>query len=84
MSFWSGPLKPPPHLKPTFLGLCRRWGGGGVGGWGRGGGRGVKKRPHPFFRSKLMNLLVFFNFEPKKCFRVPTPWGLYGAEWDER
>ena len=21
----------------------------------------------------------FFNFEPKKCFRVPTPWGLYGA-----
>ena len=26
----------------------------------------------------------FFDFEPKKCFRVPTPWGLYGAEWDER
>ena len=31
-----------------------------------------------------MNLLVFFDFEPKKCFRVPTLWGLYGAEWDER
>ena len=31
-----------------------------------------------------MNLLVFFDFEPKKRFRVPTPWGLYGAEWDER
>ena len=25
-----------------------------------------------------------FYLEPKKCFRVPTPWGLYGAEWDER
>ena len=31
-----------------------------------------------------MNLLVFFHFEPKKCFQVWTPWGLYGAEWDER
>ena len=38
----------------------------------------------PFFGSKIMNLLVFFDFEPKKCFRVPTLWGLYGAEWDER
>ena len=85
MSFWSGPLKTPPHLKPTFLGLCRRWGGGGLGGGGGGGGgaRGQKTTP-PFFGSKLMNLLFFFNFEPKKCFRVPTPWGLYGAEWDER
>ena len=35
----------------------------------------------PFFGSKITNLLVFFDFEPKKCFRVPTPWGLYGAEW---
>ena len=52
------------------------WGGGGEGG------RGQKTTP-PFFGSKLMNLLVFFNFEPKKCFRVQTPWGLYGAEWDE-
>ena len=25
----------------------------------------------------------FFDFEPKKCFRVLTSWGLYGAEWDE-
>ena len=36
-----------------------------------------------FLGSKIMNLLVFFDFEPKKCFRVRTPWGLYGAEWDE-
>ena len=41
-----------------------------------------KKATSPFFRSKIMNLLFFFNFEAKKCFRVPTPWGLYGAEWD--
>ena len=42
-----------------------------------------QKLTPPFFGSKIMNLLVFFNFELKKCFRVPTPWGLYGAEWDE-
>ena len=30
------------------------------------------------------SILVFFYFEPKKCFRVPTPWGLYGVEWDVR
>ena len=44
---------------------------------------GVKIRHPPFLGSKIMNLLVFFDFEPKKCFRVPTPWGLYGAEWGE-
>ena len=49
-----------------------------------GGGVGGKKRPPPFFGSKITNRLVFFDFEPKKCFRVPTPWGLFGAEWDER
>ena len=32
-----------------------------------------KKMNPPFFGSKIMNLLVFFDFEPKKCFRVPTP-----------
>ena len=48
------------------------------------GGGGSKKTPHPFLGSKIMNLLVFFHFELKKCFRVPTPWGLYGANWDER
>ena len=63
-------------LKPTFFRFSGRWGGGGVGG-------GQKMTP-PFFGSKIMNLLVFFDFEPKKCFRVPTLWGLYGAEWDER
>ena len=53
--------------------------GGGGGGWGGG-----QKMTPPFFGSKIMNLLVFFDFEPKKFFRVPTLWGLYGAEWDER
>ena len=43
-----------------------------------------KKMTPPLFWSKIRKLLVFFDFEPKKCFRVPTPWGLYGAEWDER
>ena len=48
----------------------------------RGGGcRGVwgsemsKKNDPPFFVLKIMNMLIFFYFEPKKCFRVPTPWG---------
>ena len=36
-----------------------------------------KNDPPFFFGSKIMNLLVFFfNFEPKKCFWVPTPWGM--------
>ena len=51
------------------------------------GGVGVKnveKMTSLCFGSKIINLLVFFDFEPKKCFRVPTPWGSYGAEWDER
>ena len=38
----------------------------------------------PIFGSKIINLLVYCNFEPKKCFRVPTPWGSYGVERDER
>ena len=57
---------------------------GGGGGGGGGGVKNVEKMTPLFFGSKIMNLLVFFDFEPKKCFRVPTPWGLYGAEWDER
>ena len=45
----------------------------------------VEKMTPPFCGSKIMNLLVSFSdFEPKKCFRVLTPWGLYGAELDER
>ena len=75
MSFWSGPPKPP-LLESHFL--------GGGWGWVGGGVKNVEKMTPPFFGSKIMNLLVFFDFEPKKCFRVPTPWGLYGAEWDER
>ena len=72
MSFWSGPPQTPPHLKPTFF-----------SGFQEGGGAS-KNDPPFFFGSKMMNLLVFFYFEPKKCFRVPNPWGLYGGEWDER
>ena len=51
---------------------------------GEGGQNVEKMTPPPFCGSKVMNLLVFSNFEAKKCFRDPTPWGLYGAEWDER
>ena len=38
----------------------------------------------PFWGVENHESFVFFDFEPKKCFRVPTPWGLYGVEWDER
>ena len=48
------------------------------------GGQKCRQNDSPFFRSKIMNPLLFFDSELKKCFRVPTPWGLYGAEWDER
>ena len=60
-------------------------GGGGLESAGGGGGVKMMKKmtPPPLLGSKIRNLLVFFDFEPKKCFRVPTPWGLYGAEWDE-
>ena len=50
---------------------------------GGGGSKMCKKNDPPFFGLKIMTLLVFFDFEPKRCFRVSTPWGLYGAEWDE-
>ena len=49
-----------------------------------GGIQNVEKTTPLFLGSKIMNLLVFFGFEPKNCFRVPTAWGLYGTEWDER
>ena len=77
MSFWSGPPRTP-SLGTHFFEVLREVGGGG------GGVKNVAKNDPPFFGSKIMNLLVFFDYEPKKCFRVPTPWGLYGAEWDER
>ena len=67
MSFWSGPPQTPP-LETHFFEVLRE--GGGVGG---GGVKNVEKMTPPFFGSKIMNLLVFFDFEPKKCFRVPTP-----------
>ena len=75
MSFWSGPPRTPPPLETHFFEVLREVGGAGGG---------FKKLTPPFFELKIMNLLVFFDLEPKKCFRVPTPWGLYGAEWDER
>ena len=53
----------------------------GDGGWG--GVKNVEKPTPFFFWSKSMNPLVFFLFSGEKVFRSPTPWGLYGAEWDE-
>ena len=41
-----------------------------MGGWGGG-----SKNDPPLFGPKIMNLLVFFDVEPKKYFRVPTPMG---------
>ena len=38
----------------------------------------------PLFWVENHESFGFFYFEPKKYFRVLTPWGLYGAEWDER
>ena len=78
MSFWFGP--PPqtsPPLETQFFEVLRS--GGGVRG---GMGWGSKHDP-PFCGSKIMNILVFFYFELKKCYRVRTPCCLYGAEWDE-
>ena len=72
MSFWSGPPGTPPLETHSFE-VFREVGGGGI--------KNVE-RMTPHFGLKIMNLLIFFNFEPKKCFRVATPWGLYGAEWD--
>ena len=46
-------------------------------------GGGGQKRP-PLFWVENHESFVFFDFEPKKCFRVRTLWALYGAEWDER
>ena len=43
---------------------------GGGGGGGVGGVKNVEKMTPPFFGSKITNLLVFFDFEPKKCFRA--------------
>ena len=53
-----------------------------VGGWGV---RNVGKTTPFFFGSKTMNLLGFFSdSERKKCFWVPIPESLYGAEWVSR
>ena len=75
--FGADPAGPPP-LETLFFEFLREGGGAG------GGVKNVDKITPLIFGLKIMNLLVFFDFEPKKCVRVPTPWGLYGAEWDER
>ena len=49
-----------------------------------GGGGGSKIDPPSFWVENHESFGFFFDFEPKQCFRVPTPWGLYGVEWDER
>ena len=33
-----------------------------------------------FSGRKSQFFLLFFYFESKKCFRVPSPWGLYGPK----
>ena len=75
MSFWFGlpqPPPPPPTLETLFLELLTGMGGG-------------QKMTPPFcWVENQESFGFFFDFEPKKGFRVPTPWGLYGAESDER
>ena len=39
------------------------------------GGKNVEKMTPPLFGSKIMNLLVFFDFEPKKVFPGPQSMG---------
>ena len=73
MSFWSGPPPKPPPLETHFFEVLREGWGGWAGGGEGGGLGGSQKMTPPFFGSKIMNLLVFFDLEPKKCFRVPTP-----------
>ena len=38
----------------------------------------------PLFWVKNHESFGFFNVEPKRFFRVLTPWGLYVAEWNKR
>ena len=78
MSLWSGPPQgpPPPHLKPTFL--------RGVGVGDGLGGQKCRNNDAPFFCVRNHASFGFFDFEPKKCFWVLNPWGLYGVEWDKQ
>ena len=71
----------PPPLERHFFEVLREVQRGG------GGGGACYKNDGPLlFGLKSMNLLsmVLFDFDLKKCFWIPTWWGLYGAEWDER
>ena len=46
-------------------------------GGGGGGSKTSEKNP-PFFWVENHELLVFFDFEPKKCFRIGFVWGEVG------
>ena len=48
------------------------------------GVRVLKKGCPLFFLVEKHESLGVFDFDLKKCFRIPTSWGSYGAEWDER
>ena len=76
MRFWSGPPQTPLSLETHFLEVLREV-GGGMGG-------GSKNDPPFFWVENHESFGFFLDFELKKCFRVPTPWSLCGAEWDER
>ena len=47
---------------------------GACGGWG-GGVKNVEKNDPIFFRSKMMNLLVFFSILSQKVFPGPNSMG---------
>ena len=64
------PLDPPP-LETHFFEVFQGGGGGG------GGVKNVVKMTPPFFGSKIMNLLVFFDFEPGPDF-IGFVWGGVG------
>ena len=65
---------PPPPQTPPLGTHFFEVGGGGVH-------KCQKNDSLLFFESEITNLLVVLG--PKKCFRGPTPWGLYGVKWDE-
>ena len=70
MCVWSGP-PPTPPLETHFFEVFR-----GVGG-GAGFGGDQKCSPLSWVENHESFGLFFFDFEPKKCFRVPTPYALF-------
>ena len=47
-------------------------------------GVGFKMTPPFFWAENHDSFGFFYDFEPKKCFGVPTPLSLCGPEYDER